>query len=303
VRQASHVAIGTPEGSEQELEERAVPFHALYKHWERTRWSLDTLRYEIDRASFEALDENTRERMRWLFTHRFDGESTVVRLMTPFVSAAPDLDLRLLMATQLVDEVRHMKAIVRIYEEVFGVAGGLPAVQALADARRDPMTERLYATLESWIDALTTDPTPDAYLRAVVAYHLIGEGVVARVSTTLSTPVFERLGDFPGILMGQRLVSRDESRHIGIGVTYVRQEMTRNRARTLRLVDEVVQHSVARFVEVLGMATDGLAQAVAEHYGATPQEYFMEASRLIGVRLRSIGADALVAPGSWPPAR
>jgi ribonucleoside-diphosphate reductase beta chain len=298
VPHASHVAIDTPEGSEQELEERAVPFHALYKHWERTRWSLDSLRYEIDRASFEALDETTRERMRWLFTHRFDGESTVARLMTPFVSAAPDLDLQLLMATQLVDEVRHVKAIVRIYEEVFGVAGGLPAVRALADARRDPMTERLYATLESWIEALTSDPTPDAYLRAVVAYHLIGEGVVARVSTTLSTPVFERLGTFPGILMGQRLVSRDESRHIGIGVTFVRQQMTREPARTLRLVDEVVQHSVARFVEVLGMATDGLAQAVAEHYGATPQEYFLEASRLIGVRLRSIGAGALVAPGS-----
>jgi ribonucleoside-diphosphate reductase beta chain len=292
------VAIGTPEGSEQELEERAVPFRALYKHWERTRWSLDTLRYKIDRASFEALDENTRERMRWLFTHRFDGESTVARLMTPFVSAAPDLDLRLLMATQLVDEVRHVKAIVRIYEEVFGVAGGLPAVQALAAARRDLMTERLYATLESWIEPLSIDPTPDAYLRAVVAYHLIGEGVVARVSTTLSTPVFERLGDFPGILMGQRLVARDESRHIGIGVTFVRQEMTRTPGRTLRLVDEVVQHSMARFVEVLGIATDGLAQTVAENYGATPQEYFMEASRLIGVRLRSIGAGALVTPGS-----
>ena len=292
------MVIGMPEGSEQELEERAVPFRALYKHWERTRWSLDTLHYKIDRASFEALDENTRERMRWLFTHRFDGESTVARLMTPFVSAAPDLDLRLLMATQLVDEVRHVKAIVRIYEEVFGVAGGLPAVQALADERRDLMTERLYATLESWIEALTTDPTPDAYLRAVVAYHLIGEGVVARVSTTLSTPVFERLGDFPGILMGQRLVSRDESRHIGIGVTFVRQEMTRTPARTLRLVDEVVQHSMARFVEVLGIATDGLAQTVAKNYGATPQEYFMEASRLIGVRLRSIGAGALVTPGS-----
>jgi ribonucleoside-diphosphate reductase beta chain len=292
------VAIDTPEGSEQELEERAVPFRALYKHWERTRWSLDALRYKVDRASFQALDENTRERMRWLFTHRFDGESTVARLMTPFVSAAPDLDVRLLMATQLVDEVRHVKAIVRIYEEVFGVAGGLPAVQALADARRDPMTERLYATLESWIEALATDPTPDAYLRAVVAYHLMGEGVVARVSTTLSTPVFERLGDFPGILMGQRLVSRDESRHIGIGVTFVRQEMTRTPARTLGLVNEVVQHSMARFVEVLGMATDGLAQAVDESYGATPQEYFMEASRLIGVRLRSIGAGELLVPGS-----
>ena len=81
-------------------------------------------------------------------------------------------------------------------------------------------------------------------------------------------------------------------------MTYVRREMTRDPARTLRLVDEVLQHSMARFVEVLGMATDGLAQTVSDHYGATPHEYFMEALRLIGIRLRSIGADALVAPGS-----
>jgi ribonucleoside-diphosphate reductase beta chain len=290
------VAKGLAQESEQELEERALPFRALYEHWERTRWSLDTLRYEVDRASFEALDESERERMRWLFIHRFDGESTVARLMTPFVSAAPDFDVQLLMSTQLVDEMRHVKAIVRIYEEVFGVAGGLPVVQALADERRDPLTERLYATLESWIDALAADPTPDAYLRAVVAYHLIGEGVVARVSTGLSTPVFERLGDFPGILTGQRLVLRDESRHIGIGVTYARREMTRDPARTLRLVDEVLQHSMGRFVETLGMATDGLAQTVSDHYGATPHEYFAEALRLIGVRLRSIGADALLTP-------
>ena len=290
------MAKGLAQESEQELEERALPFRALYEHWERTRWSLDTLRYEVDRASFEALDESERERMRWLFIHRFDGESTVARLITPFVSAAPDFDVQLLMSTQLVDEMRHVKAIVRIYEEVFGVAGGLPVVQALADERRDPLTERLYATLESWIDALGADPTPDAYLRAVVAYHLIGEGVVARVSTGLSTPVFERLGDFPGILTGQRLVLRDESRHIGIGVTYARREMTRDPARTLRLVDEVLQHSMGRFVEVLGMATDGLAQTVSDHYGATPHEYFAEALRLIGVRLRSIGADALLTP-------
>ena len=72
------------EGSEEELEERAVPFGALYEHWERTRWSLGSLTYDVDRASFEALDETARERMRWLFTHRFDGEATVARLMTPF---------------------------------------------------------------------------------------------------------------------------------------------------------------------------------------------------------------------------
>lgn len=280
------------EGADAGIEQRALPFRSLYEHWERTRWSLADLTYDLDCASFEAMDERGRERMRWLFTHRFDGESTVARLMTAFVNHAPDLDVQLLMSTQLVDEFRHVKAIVRIYEEVFGVAGGIAAVQELADARRDPLTARLYAKLESWIDALAAEPSEDAYLRAVIAYHLIGEGVVARVSTQLSTPAFRSWGDFPGILAGQRLVSRDESRHIGIGVTFVRRAVKRDPDRALALIGEVVGDSVAEFSTVLAEAT-AFDDVIGEHYGATPAEYHTEATRLLAMRLRSVGATAL----------
>lgn len=283
------------DGTDERLEREAVPLRSLYEHWERTRWSLSDLDYSIDRASFEALDEVGRERMRWLFTHRFDGESTVARLMTPFVAEAPDLDVELLMASQLVDEVRHVKAIVRIYEEVFGVTGGRPAVQALADERRDPVTTRLYERLERWIEALAECPSPDSYMRAVVAYHLLGEGVVARVSTMLSTPVFESWGDFPGILAGQRLVSRDESRHIGIGVTYARREIARDPQHNLQLVAEVLLDSVGLFSALVGETSAAMTQTVQEHYGATPERYHAEATRLIGIRLRSIGAGDLIA--------
>lgn len=287
--------VGLESGVDERLEQDALPFRSLYDHWERTRWSLADLDYQVDRASFRALDGPGQERMRWLFTHRFDGESTVAGLMTPFVAHAPDLDVELLMATQLTDEVRHVKAIVRIYEEVFGVTGGRPAVQALADERRDPITERLYGRLERWIETLAEDPSPDAYLRAVFAYHVLGEGVVARVSTMLSTPVFRSWGDFPGILAGQRLVSRDESRHIGIGVTYLRRAIAREKAHTLGLVAEVLLDSMGLFGELLGEASEHLSDSVHEHYGATPQQYFEEASRLIGIRLRSIGAEGLLA--------
>lgn len=281
-------------GTEPELEERPQPYRALYDHWERTRWSLADLSYEVDRESFEALDEAGRERMLWLFTHRFDGESTVARLMAPFVTAAPDLDVQLLMSTQLVDEFRHVKAIVRIYEEVFGVGGGLDAVQAIVDARRDPVTAHLFGLLERWVAELAADPGEDTYLRAVTAYHVLGEGVIARVSTQLSTPVFERWGTFPGILEGQCLVSRDESRHIGIGVTYVRSAVARDPEWALARVGEVLMDSVAAFSVLLAQADDGLAGAVDDHYGATPAEYYEAVRRLIGIRMRSIGAERLL---------
>jgi ribonucleoside-diphosphate reductase beta chain len=277
-------------GVDEELEERAVPFRALFEHWERTRWSLGDLTYDVDRASFEQLDDAGRDRMRFLFAHRFDGESIVAGLMTPFVAAAPDLDVGLLMSTQLVDEMRHVKAIVRIYEEVFGVSGGMPVVQALADEARDPATAQLYDRLESWIEALAADPSPDAYLRAVTAYHIVGEGVVARVSTQLSTPLFQTWGEFPGILAGQRLVSRDESRHIGIGVTYARRAVAADPERAWQLIGEVVTDSVGVFEEIVA-AVDGEFDAlVSDRYGASSGDYFAAAQRLLGIRMRSIGA-------------
>lgn len=267
-----------------------MPFRALYDHWERTRWSLSQLDYTVDRTSFEALDAAERLRLRDLFAHRYDGESTVARLLTPFVSAAPDAEVELLMATQLVDELRHVRTIVRIYEEVFGIDGGAEAVQALADAGRDPITAQLYAEMERWVRALADDPGPDTYLRAVTAYHLLGEGAVAWVSTRFAERAVPSIAEFPGILAGQVLVCRDESRHIGIGVTYARRELVRDRNRALACIGEVVGSATALFDRLRGDADGAMPGEVERLYGTSADGYHEEVVRMVGVRMRAIGA-------------
>lgn len=62
----------------------------------------------------------------------------------------------------------------------------------------------------------------DTFLQAVVVYHLLGEGVIARTGQNLAARRYEHLQGFPGLIEGQRLVGRDEARHIGIGVSYLR---------------------------------------------------------------------------------
>ena len=59
--------------------------------------------------------------MVWIFAHRFHAEFNVARLLAPFLLAAPTYDVQLLLATQVSDEHRHLQAVLRIYEEVFGV--------------------------------------------------------------------------------------------------------------------------------------------------------------------------------------
>ena len=136
------------------LEQRASPFSALYAHWERNQWSALALDLETDRRSFEALDASAQSGMVWIFAHRFHAEFSVARLLAPFLLAAPSYDVQLLLATQVADEHRHLQAVLRIYEEVFGVRGGIDAVREVADRNMDLVAEALYARLEHHVGAL-----------------------------------------------------------------------------------------------------------------------------------------------------
>src|SRR6266704_3020309 len=125
------------------LEERSHSLASLYAHWERNQWSALELDFSADAEAFERLDREGREGILWIFAHRFHAEFNVARLLAPFLLASPGYELQLLLATQVADEHRHLQAVLRIYEEVFGVKGGIEAVRAVADRNIDPVAETL----------------------------------------------------------------------------------------------------------------------------------------------------------------
>jgi ribonucleotide reductase beta subunit family protein with ferritin-like domain len=283
------------------LEQQARPLRALYEHWERNQWSVLELDLEADARSFAALGPEERAGMIWIFAHRFHAEFNVARLLAPFLLAAPDWEMQLLLATQTADEHRHLQAVLRIYEEVFGVRGGFDAVRELADRNIDPVAETLYGKLEEYISRLEADRRPDTFLQAVVVYHLLGEGVIARTAQNLAADQYERFGAFPGLAAGQRHVARDEARHIGIGVSFCRRSIAADRERSLALIAEVVDELSSVATELLATANDGMGDIVRAGYGVEPVEFYAEAMRLLGLRLRAIGlADPSVTTASTP---
>jgi ribonucleotide reductase beta subunit family protein with ferritin-like domain len=270
------------------LEQKASPYQALYAHWERTQWSSLALDLETDRASFLALDEDEQRGMVWIFAHRFHAEFHVARLLAPFLLAAPSYELQLLLATQVADEHKHLQAVLRIYREVFGVEGGIEGVREVADRNMDPVAETLYSRLEHYVGRLGPDSDEDDFLAAVVVYHLLGEGVIARTAQHLAAGQYERLL-FPGLARGQRLVARDEARHIGIGVSYARSRFDENAEHARTVVGAVVDDLTAVAAELLATANEGMGDLVAAGYGVEPQDFYAEAMRLTELRLRSIG--------------
>jgi ribonucleotide reductase beta subunit family protein with ferritin-like domain len=274
---------------ERDLEERARPYRALYEHWESNQWSPLDLDLSRDRKSYLALGEEGREGLTWIFAHRFHAEFTVAKVLAPFVMRAPTYDLQLCLATQLADEFRHMQSVLRVYDEVFGIRDR-EQVKALADAHIDPVASTLYQALERYTEPLETSSDPDCFLQACVAYHLIGEGVVARCAQNLSADQYARFGDFAGLAQGQRLVARDEARHIGIGVSFARQRMTSDREQATAVIGEVVDFFGELAAELLETAlAGGMDMQVLTGYGVDATGFYTEAMRLWQLRLRSIG--------------
>ena len=275
---------------EESLEERTSTFQALYAHWERCHWSPLELDLSTDAATFASLDGADRDGFVWMFANRFHAEFNVARLLAPFLLAAPDYEMQLLLATQVADEHRHLQAVLRIYEEVFGVQGGIAAVQEVADRGLDPVSRTLlYDKLERWVLPLLDSRDEDTFLQAVVCYHVLGEGVIARTGQNLAVAQYDRYHGFPGLMEGQRLVALDEARHIGIGVSYARKRMDADPEHARDVIGEVVNDLLQVAAAMLDTANEGMSDLVRSGYGVDPQTFFDEGMRLTRIRLRSIG--------------
>jgi len=272
------------------IEQRATPYAALYEHWERHQWSALALDLTTDTATFRSLSQEDQDGMVWMFANRFHAEFNVARLLAPFLQAAPSYDMQLLLATQVADEHRHLQTVLRIYDEVFGVRGGIDAVEEVANRNLDPVSKTLlYDTLEKWVLPLNETPDEDTFVQAIVVYHLLGEGVIARTGQYLAASQYQRFRGFPGLTEGQRLVSRDEARHIGIGVTYLRSRMDADRAHTRELISEVVEEAMVIAGDMLATANESMGELVVSGYGVDPEGFYAEVMRLVQLRLRSIG--------------
>jgi ribonucleoside-diphosphate reductase beta chain len=287
---AGELAEATPEvAEEQDLEERARPFRALYEHWERNQWSPLDLDYSKDADSFAALDEEAQQGMIWIFAHRFHAEFKVATVLAPFLMRAHNYDLQVVLSTQIADEYRHMTSVLRVYDEVFGIRG-IESVQAIADKNMDPIASTLYDRFERRVEPLRTTDDADLFLQAVVSYHLIAEGVIARTAQNLAAGQYAKYGSFPGLTRGQRLVARDEARHIGIGVSYCRRRMAEDREHALAVVGDVVDEFAELADSLLETAlAGGMDSQVVAGYGVEPEGFYAEAMRLWQLRLRSIG--------------
>jgi ribonucleotide reductase beta subunit family protein with ferritin-like domain len=108
---------------EQDLEERARPFKALYEHWERNQWSPQAIDFSRDAAAFNALGDEEREGMVWIFAHRFHAEFKVATILRRSSTVPPTTTPSSVLAT----DRRRVPPPSNpwVYDEVFGVQASM----------------------------------------------------------------------------------------------------------------------------------------------------------------------------------
>jgi ribonucleoside-diphosphate reductase beta chain len=129
------------------------------------------------------------------------------------------------LATQQVDEARHMQFYARYQDEVIAEPALIAehverAREQVSPAFRTVFDEKLVAAH----DRLVANPADlEAKVTFVTLYHQVIEGTLGLTTFEFTTRFLEREGLLPGFLAGYTKIHHDEQRHIAYGTWFLRE--------------------------------------------------------------------------------
>ena len=128
------------------------------------------------------------------------------------------------LATQQVDEARHMQFYARFQDEVVAAPATVAEHVERARGRSHPPS----ADLRRGAGRRPRAPRRRARdlaakVRFVTLYHLILESTLGLTTFKFATEYLEREGLLPGFVDGYSRIHHDETRHIGYGVWFLRE--------------------------------------------------------------------------------
>lgn len=250
---------------------RRVHLHdpqTLYRHWEESQWSPWDIDLRTDREQWAAMED--RSLVSFVLGSLMVAEERITTKFSGLVGAGASEEEVAFLATQQVDEARHMQFYARVQDEVVSTPAEIAAHveqarRQISPAFRTIFDERLVAAHER----LRRSPHDlVAKIAFVTIYHLILEATLGLTTFEFSTRFLRREGLLPGFVDGYGRIHEDEHRHIGYGVWFLREavEADANHAEVVRETLRELLPAVAESltppsgagVSVLGASADEL---------------------------------------------
>jgi ribonucleoside-diphosphate reductase beta chain len=205
---------------------KLLDYTQLYELWERQQWLTQELDFSQDKVDWqERIPEDERFRRMYGLSSFFIGEQRVADELGPVMRAAPTEEMRIFLATQIVDEARHVRFFERFYSEVGVLEGTDDLAERLETTSRhtnEAFHELFDELLKSRVDRLAAEPEDtETLVETITLYHLIIEGVLALTGQHFIIEFNTQQGTLPGFVEGFSNVARDEHRHIAFGVRFL----------------------------------------------------------------------------------
>ena len=240
----------------------------LYRHWEESQWNPFAIDLAADREQWQAMDERTL--VSFVLGSLMVAEERITTKFSGLVGAHGSEEEATFLATQQVDEARHMQFYARFQDEVVSEPALISAHverarEQLSPAFRTIFDDKLVAAHER---LLANPQDIAAKVAFVTIYHQILEGTLGLTTFEFSTRFMQREGLLPGFVAGYTKIHHDEHRHIGYGTWYLREAIAEHpdmadvvRANVLELLPAVAESLTlpgGADASVLGASEDDL---------------------------------------------
>ncbi len=178
-------------------------------------WDPQALDFSRDAADWKSFTAEERDFLLRTLALFQAGEEGVTSDLLPLIMAVAEegrIEEEIYLTSFLWEEAKHVEFFRRWLDEVALAPHDLE--RYLTPSYR----ELFFVELPGALNALKTDRSTEAQIRASVTYNMIIEGVLAETGYHGFRQSLEANGKLPGLLDGIRLTARDESRHIRYGV-------------------------------------------------------------------------------------
>lgn len=258
--------------------------HAVEKHWDPHNIDLDA-----DREVLGELDNEEFDRLKRSLALFGAGEDAVAEDLAPLAVALDCFEDQLFITTQLYEEAKHSDFFDRYWREVIhsaeddrGQEHSSPADERWFSDEYDELFERNEAAMAELLD----DDTPENRAKAYSHYHMTVEGVLAQTGYYGLTRQFDEdtnpnLPHLPGLVSGITYIRSDEGRHVGFGMTKLKDLIQDEHVRPT-----VIEETVGDLLPLVQAAIPSYERTDDE--GVTPTELIDYATNKHGQRMQQI---------------
>jgi ribonucleoside-diphosphate reductase beta chain len=239
----------------------------LYRRWEESQWSPWETDLSADHEQWAALEDPAL--LTFVLASLMVAEERITTKFSGLVGAEGSEEEVTFLATQQVDEARHMQFYARFQDEVVSEPALIASHVERAREQVSPAFRTIFDDkLVAANDRLLASPGDRAAKVAFVTiYHLILEATLGLTTFEFSTRFLKRENLLPGFVAGYSKIHHDEQRHIGYGVWFLRGAVAEDGA-----LGEVVRGQLRELLPAVAESLTPPGGADASALGASADE-------------------------------